>query len=253
MLDQMPGTVLTLGDNVYPNGTAASYQECFEPTWGRHKEQIHPAPGNHDYSTPSAAGYFEYFGPLAGEKGLGYYSFDVGAWHVISLNSQCKYAGGCERDSRQELWLRQDLKQNAGKCILAYWHNPLFSSGRHGHDLSVKPFWDDLYEAGADIVLNGHDHDYERFAPQNTEGAPASNGIREFVVGTGGSGNRVIFGSAPNSEERSDNAFGVLRLALRPEGYDWDFIPADRTGFSDGGTGTCKNFALRQPAQRAAN
>ncbi len=251
MLDQIPGTVLTLGDSVYPKGSLANYQRCFDATWGRHKQRIHPAPGNHDYYVPAAADYFEYFGPLAGETGIGYYSFDVGAWHIISLNSQCRHAGGCEAGSKQEQWLREDLKQNAGKCIIAYWHAPLFSSGKHGHDVSVKPFWDDLYAAGADIVLNGHDHDYERFAPQNPEGQPDKNGIREFVVGTGGSGNRVVFGSAENSEERSDNAFGVLRLVLRPEGYDWDFIPVDRRGFSDSGSGQCRNFASKNLTQEA--
>jgi hypothetical protein len=144
---------------------------CYEKTWGRHKARTRPAPGNHEYHTPGAAGYLRYFGETAGSPGHAYYSFNLGGWHIIALDSQCKDAGGCQKGSPEELWLRSDLDNNSSSCILAFWHVPLFSSGdEHGNALEMKPFWDDLYAAGTDVVLNGHDHDYERFAPQSPDG-----------------------------------------------------------------------------------
>lgn len=240
LLDNIPGTVLTVGDLAYPDGSDEAFK-CYDRTWGRHKARTRPAPGNHEYRTPGAAGYLKYFGSVAGTPGHAYYSFNLGAWHVISLDSQCKDVGGCEKGSREEQWLRDDLSKNPSSCILAYWHVPLFSSGdEHGNDAEMKPFWDDLYAAGADVVLNGHDHDYERFAAQNPDGtADPARGIREFVVGTGGKNQRKFRDPLPTSEVRSNSTFGVLRIDLRPHGYDWKFIPVAGGQFTDSGSGNC--------------
>lgn len=240
LLDKLPGTVLTVGDLAYPDGSDASF-ECYDKTWGRHKARTWPAPGNHEYHTPGAAGYFKYFGSVAGAPGHGYYSFDLGSWHIISLDSQCKDVGGCEKGSPEEQWLSDDLSKNSSSCILAYWHVPLFSSGQaHGNAPQMKAFWDDLYTAGADVVLNGHDHDYERFAPQNPEGvADPAHGIREFVVGTGGKSQRKFRNRLPTTEVRSNTTFGVLRIDLRPQSYRWKFIPVAGGKFTDSGSGSC--------------
>jgi hypothetical protein len=205
------------------------------------KARTRRAVGNHEYHTSGAAGYFNYFGKAAGEPGRGYYSFELGAWPIIALNSQCSDVGGCQKGSAQEQWLRNDLQKNSSKCILAYWHSPLFSSGgEHGNDLTMKPFWNALYDAGADIVLNGHDHDYERFAPQNPNGiADPKKGIREFVVGTGGKNQRRFNKALPTTEVRSDKTFGVLKLSLHPGGYQWEFIPVPGGQFTDSGNGDC--------------
>jgi hypothetical protein len=241
LLDKIPGTILPIGDLAYPDGSDQNFSECYDKTWGRHKARTRPAPGNHEYHTPGAAGYFNYFGQAAGEPSRGYYSFNLGAWHIIALNSECKAIGGCQKGSPEEQWLRADLQQNSSKCILAYWHNPLFSSGdEHGNDPQMKPFWDDLYTARADIVLNGHDHDYERFAPQNPDGiADPKLGIREFVVGTGGKNQRGFRKALPTTEVHSNSTFGVLRLNLHPDGYQWEFVPVAGGKFTDSGSGTC--------------
>jgi hypothetical protein len=241
LLDQMPGTILALGDLSYPDGSDQNFTQCYDKTWGRHKSRTRPAPGNHEYHTPGAAGYFKYFGKSVGESGHGYYSFDLGKWHIISLDSQCKQIGGCQKGSAEEQWLRDDLQRNAGKCILAYWHVPLFSSGdEHGDTPAMKPFWDDLYAAGADIVLGGHDHDYERFAPQAPDGvADPKKGIREFVVGTGGKSQRGFTKPSSTSEIRSNSTFGVLKLTLQPAAYQWQFVPVAGGKFTDSGSGTC--------------
>jgi hypothetical protein len=241
LVDKIPGTVLTLGDLAYPDGTDQNFNECYAKTWGRHKSRTRPAPGNHEYHTPGAAGYFNYFGKIAGETGRGYYSFDLGSWHIIALNSQCADVGGCQKGSQQERWLHDDLEKNSSKCILAYWHSPLFSSGsEHGNDPAMKPFWSDLYEAGADIVLNGHDHDYERFAPQNPDGiADPKKGIREFVVGTGGKNQRRFNLPLPTTASRSNSTFGVLKLTLHSQSYEWEFIPVAGGQFKDSGVGSC--------------
>ncbi len=168
LLDIMPGTILTVGDLAYPDGSDKNFSECYDKTWGRHKARTRPAPGNHEYHTPGAAGYFKYFGSAAGDPGHSYYSFDLGSWHIISLDSQCAAVGGCEKGSPEERWLSDDLRKNSPNCILAFWHIPLFSSGdEHGNAPAMKAFWDDLFAARADVVLNGHDHDYERFAPRS--------------------------------------------------------------------------------------
>jgi acid phosphatase type 7 len=246
LLDKIPGTVLPIGDLAYPDGSDASFR-CYDKTWGRHKARTRPAPGNHEYHTAGAAGYFRYFGKAAGDPARGYYSFDLGSWHIIALNSQCSAIGGCGRGSPQEQWLRQDLQKNAANCTLAFWHIPLFSSGdEHGNSPEMKAFWDDLYAAGADVVLNGHDHDYERFAPQTPNGAAdPARGIREFVVGTGGKSQRGFHQPLPTTEIRSNSTFGVLQLTLHAQGYDWRFIPVAGGEFTDSGTGRCNSIGLR--------
>ena len=184
LLDNIAGTVFTVGDNAYPDGTSAQFTDCYGPTWGRHKNRTKPVPGNHDYHVAGAAGYFDYFGAAAGDRAKGYYSYNLGAWHIIALNSEITQSAG----SAQEKWLRADLAANPKICTLAYWHKPLFSSGMHGNIAASKPLWQALYDYGADVVLNGHDHTYQRFAPQNPNAQADPKGIREFVVGTGGRG-----------------------------------------------------------------
>jgi hypothetical protein len=241
LLDRIAGTVFTLGDNVYPNGTAAEFANCYEPTWGRHVARTRPAAGNHDYHTPDASGYFGYFGTAAGDADRGYYSYDVGDWHIVVLNSNCAAVGGCDRDSPQGQWLAADLVTNPSTCTLAYWHAPLFSSGwRHGGDEAMLDVWQVLYEAGADVVLSGHEHNYERFAPQDPHGAQdPARGIRQFVVGTGGGGLYGFGPAAPNSEVRNSETYGVLKLTLHPTGYDWAFVPAGGGTFTDAGSAAC--------------
>ncbi len=240
LLDGMPGTVLTLGDNAYPDGSDENFR-CYDKTWGRHKLRTRPAPGNHEYHTPGAAGYFHYFGAAAGNPTQGYYSFDLGSWHIIALNSQCSEVGGCGKGSPQEQWLRQDLERDRASCTLAFWHVPRFSSGdEHGNSAEMQDFWNDLYAAGADIVLNGHDHDYERFAPQNPDGvADPARGIREFVVGTGGKNQRGFRKPQPSSEVRGNSTFGVLQITPHDHGYDWKFVPVAGSPFTDSGSGVC--------------
>ncbi len=182
LLDSIPGTVFTAGDNAYEDGTAGEFQDCYAPSWGRHRARTRPAPGNHDYHTSGAAPYYAYFGSLAGPGGRGYYSYDLGAWHIIALNSN----GAAGEESEQAVWLLADLAANPSLCTLAYWHHPLFSSGDHGSISQMKAIWEILDGAGVDVVVNGHDHVYERFAPQDAEGVADPTGIREFVIGTGG-------------------------------------------------------------------
>ena len=240
LLDQIPGTVFAAGDLAYPDGTKENF-ECYDKTWGRAKSRTRPAAGNHEFHSSGAAYYFEYFGSAAGDPKNGYYSYELGTWHIIVLNSECMEVDGCDSGSRQEKWLRADLTAHPVACTLAYWHKPLFSSGgAHGNDLEIKPLWQALYEANADVVLNGHDHDYERFAPQTPDAAADSaRGIREFVVGTGGKSHRPFGVTTANSEVRNADAFGVLKLTLKPKGYDWQFIPEAGKSFTDSGSGTC--------------
>jgi len=242
LLDHIPGTVFAAGDLAYPDGSDEQFANCYGPTWGRFKDRTRPAPGNHEYHSDGASGYVRYFGAAAGDPKKGYYSYDLAAWHVIVLNSECDAVGGCEAGSAQEQWLRQDLKAHPAKCTLAYWHKPLFSSGAaHGNDPEIKPLWDALYSADADVVINGHDHHYERFAPQDPEGkADSPRGIREFVVGTGGkNSHRKLSTPKPNSELRQADTFGVLKLTLRATSYDWEFVPEAGRTFTDAGSGTC--------------
>jgi hypothetical protein len=253
LLDGIQGTVLTLGDNAYESGTASQFRDCYAPTWGRHLSRTRPSAGNHDYKTNDAAGYFGYFGSRAGDPAKGYYSYDLGTWHIVVLNSNCSEVGGCDASSRQASWLRADLAAKPGFNVLAYWHHPRFSSGSHGDDTNVGSFWEILYAAGADVILNGHEHDYERFAPQDPGGrANATHGIRQFIVGTGGTDLRTRRSNAPNSQVFS-STHGVLRLTLRANAYDWAFVPIAGKTFRDSGTAathgrpgarTTKTFAI---------
>lgn len=242
LLDLHPDAVLTLGDNQYENGALAKYRQSYGPSWGRWKGITKPAPGNHEYLTGGAAGYFGYFGEVAGDPKKGYYSFDLGAWHLISLNSNCSRAGGCGVGSPQETWLRADLAAHPTTCALAYWHHPRFSSGEHGDHASTSALWQALQDGGAEIVLSGHDHDYERFAPQDADGTlDVAHGLRQFVVGTGGKNHYAMSGPIlTNSEVHNDDTFGVLALTLRPDGYDWRFIPEPGKTFTDSGSGGCR-------------
>jgi uncharacterized protein YjdB len=235
ILDTVPGTVFTTGDNAYPDGTAEDFANCYDPTWGRHKSRTRPSAGNHDYHTSGATGYFDYFGSAAGARGEGYYSYDLGDWHVVALNSNISMSAG----SSQEQWLRADLAATTKRCVAAYWHHPRFSSGDHGNSSRSQAIWEALYDAGAEVVLAGHDHVYERFAPQTPNAvADTERGIREFVVGTGGKSLYGFGTPEPNSEVRYNSTDGVLKLTLRSDGYDWQFIPTSGS-FSDTGSGTC--------------
>jgi hypothetical protein len=231
--------VLTLGDNQYENGSYGKYLVSYARSWGRVKQITRPAPGNHEYETDGAAGYFRYFGKAAGPDQRGYHSFDLGGWHLVSLDSNCSEVGGCQEGSPQERWLRRDLMRHPAKCTLAYWHHPRFSSGRHGSDDSVSGLWHALYDHGADVVLVGHDHDYERFAPLNVAGAlDRVQGIREFVVGTGGKSHYAFESTERGSQVRDDTSFGIIALTLKPAGYDWRFVPAVGS-FTDRGSARC--------------
>lgn len=225
--------VLDVGDDTEA-GSAALYRSFFNPTWGRFKSRIHPTPGNHEYDTAGAAPYFAYYGSAAGSPAKSWYSFDLpNDWHVIELNGNISHGAG----SPQERFLRSDLAANAGKHIIAFWHEPRFSSGtEHGSDSSFTPFWRDLYAAHADLVFNGHDHDYERFALQNPSGAADRNGIREFVVGTGGAPLYRFGATLVNSQVRNNSTWGILVVTLNAHGYSWQFIPQAGKTFTDSGT-----------------
>jgi acid phosphatase type 7 len=239
--------VLTIGDEQYENAQPSAFARSFGPTWGRLKGLIHPATGNHEYQPPNpAAAYFNYFDGqgrqrgVGGGRGQGWYSFDIGGWHLIALNSNCTFIGGCALGSPELNWLQTDLRSHPARCTLAYWHHPRFSSGKHGDDTAMTPIWQALQADGADVVLVGHDHDYERFAPQSASGQrDYVHGIREFVVGTGGKSHDAFRGVQPNSQQRNAVTFGVLELVLRPAGYDWRFVPVAGKRYSDAGTSPC--------------
>jgi hypothetical protein len=232
--------VLALGDIQYGSGGIADYQASYAPSWGRAKAITHPVLGDGDYHNQNAAAYFRYFGAAAGASNKGYYSFDVGSWHVIVLNTNCSRVGGCQAGSPQERWLKADLAKNAAKCTLAAWHLPRFGSNAVRVDDTSLPFWRDLYAAGAELILNGNNHFYERFAPQDPGGkADPARGLREFIVGTGGRSHEPLEAPAANSEVRNDQTFGFLELTLRPDGYDWQFVAEPGSTFTDSGSGTC--------------
>ncbi len=239
--------ILAVGDLQYEDGKLSAFLASFDPTWGRLKPLIRPVPGNHEYHDPGAAGYFDYFngpgvaGGQAGERGRGYYSFDVGDWHVIALNSECDLAGGCGPDSPQVRWLRADLAANPRVCTLAFFHGPRFTSGRYGDQSErVRPFWDALHEANADLVLSGHEHFYERFGPQTPDGvADPARGIRQITVGMGGKSRHGFVTVAPNSELRDNRTIGVAELTLRHGAYDWRLVAAPSGTTTDSGSGLC--------------
>jgi hypothetical protein len=242
LVDQIPGTVFTAGDNAYVNGRAEEFAKCYDPTWGRFKARTMPAPGNHEYQEdPTAAGYYGYFGAAAGDPAKGYYDYTLGSWHVIVLNSNCVRAGGCEAGSPQEQWLRQVLAASDARCTVAITHNTRFSSAlAHGSDVDLQPFWQALYEYGADLVVSGHDHVYERFAALRPDGVPDPLfGLRQIVIGTGGRDHRSFGIPVPGSEVRIADTFGVLKLTLRADSYDWQFIPEAGKTLTDEGTTAC--------------
>ncbi|GAA2967165.1 hypothetical protein GCM10010483_08180 [Actinokineospora diospyrosa] len=237
LLDNIAGTVFTTGDNVYTNGTASEFNTYYNPTWGRHKARTKPSPGNHDYNTSGATGYYNYFGAQAGPSGRGYYSYDLGNWHVVSLNSEISKSTG----SAQEQWLRADLAANTKPCTLAYWHKPRFTSGsNHAPDASAGPLVQALYDYNAEVIVTGHNHQYERFAPMNPSGAADSaRGIRHFVAGMGGAGFYGFGTIQPNSEARNSNTHGVLKFTLHANSYDWQFVPEAGKTYNDSGTNAC--------------
>jgi hypothetical protein len=244
-----PSAVLALGDLQYEFGEYQDFLRFYDLSWGRLKPITRPAPGNHEYEIPNAAGYFDYFAGIGrnssdvtGTRGEGWYSFNVGEWHVISLNSNCaSIAGGCGTNSAQMRFLRADLQNNRSTCTLAFWHHPRFSSGKSRDDRAYLPFWETLYEFGADVVLTGHDHGYERFAPMTpTGGLDRARGIRQFVIGTGGHSFQPFGDVLPNSEIRQNNTFGVLKMRLRAASYQWAFDPIPGSGgFTDSGADNC--------------
>jgi hypothetical protein len=230
LLGNIDGDVITFGDNTQVNGTAEEFTNCYDPTWGAYKSKTHPSPGNHDYNTSGALPYYDYFGVSE------YYSYDIGAWHIISLNSQIDISD----DSPQVQWLQADLETHQTLCSMAYWHRPRFTSGlSHPSDPALGAIWDVLYENGVDIVLNGHVHLYERFAKQNPQGIADTEGIREFVVGTGGGGSLVGYSQIANSEVINNQTYGVIKLTLHPHSYDWEFIPIAGQTFTDSGSSDC--------------
>ncbi len=251
LVDKGLAAVLALGDTQYNCGSLTAFNESYAVSWGRVKSITHPVVGNHEYltsggsgttgctsSNAGAAGYFSYFGAAAGTKGQGWYSFDIGAWHIIALNSSCSSVGGCSTTSAQGKWLAADLAAHPNRCVLAYWHIPLFSSGGRARSVT-QPFWDLLYGAHADLVLDGHDHIYERFSPQTPDGVATSNGIREITVGTGGANHTGIVSIAANSLVRNTTSYGVLYLTLHATTYDWKFVPANGS-FTDSGSAACR-------------
>src|SRR5215216_5338051 len=248
LLAGIRGTVATFGDNAYPKGTAANFAECYKPSWGKFKARTMPSPGNHEYETAGASGYFDYFGRAAGIPGEGYYSFDLGSWHVISLNSNCSYVGGCGPGSPQEQWLKADLVAHSNACTLAYWHHPRFSSGLHGDTSSVAAFWDNLYQAGAEVVLNGHDHVYEHFVPLNPSGqTDPAQGISQFTVGTGEAELTEFAGDNSLSDVQIAGANGVLVMELHRDGYNWQFVTTPNGETADKGSASCHDAPSELP------
>ena len=236
LLDTLPGTVFTAGDNAYPDGTATNFASCYGPSWGRHKARTRPSPGNHEYHTSGASGYYNYFGAAAGDSGKGYYSYDLGDWHIISLNSNISMTAG----SPQEQWLRADLAAHTKTCTLAYWHHPRFSSGSHGSSNAPRPLWEALYDFDADVIISGHDHNYQRFAPQTPAGvADPARGIRQFLVGTGGISHYHFPTPIANTEASNTDTWGVLKLTLYAQSYTWEFVPVAGMTYTDSGSGDC--------------
>lgn len=237
-LAQHPDAVVAVaGDLAYDQGTPKEFAECYGPSWGRFKDKTRPSPGNHEYGTQYAAGYFEYFGSAAGEKNKGWYSYDVGPWHVVAINSNCNQegVGGCGLDSEQGRWLAADLVANADKCTLGYWHHPRFSSGYHGTDEDMEPLWQIALKGGMDVIVNGHDHHYERFERME--------GTRQFIVGTGGAWRYPVVNAEKGSEVRHSGTPGVLKLTLEEQFYRWEFlsVPNAEKPFTDSGRNRCKD------------
>jgi hypothetical protein len=232
LLDNISGTVFTVGDNAYSSGTSTEFANCYNPTWGRHKSRTKPVPGNHEYKTSGASGYFNYF------KGIpSYYAYDLGSWRIYALNSEIDVSA----TSAEVKWLKNDLAANPRQCVLAYWHEPRWSSGsEHGSSTKVQALWSTLYNAGVELVINGHDHEYERFAPMNASGSAVSKGMREFVVGTGGASHYSFGTILSTSQVHNASTYGVLKLTLTSTGYSWKFIPVAGKTFTDSGSSSCR-------------
>ena len=234
MLKEHPDAVVGVaGDLAYDKGTDEDFDKCYDPSWGRFKDRTKPALGNHEYGTGNARGYFNYFDGKAGEFGQGWYSYDLGDWHVVVVNSNCSKVGGCGPDSEQGKWLIADLAATDKTCVLGYWHHPRWSSGAHGTDESMQPLWEIAAKGGMDVIVNGHDHHYERFAVRD--------GVRQFVVGTGGAWRYPVVKAEQGSEIRQSGTPGVLQLTLHEQGYRWKFlqVPNAEKSFTDEGTGSC--------------
>jgi hypothetical protein len=231
LLDNIAGTVFTAGDNAYIDGSYTEYLNCYEPTWGRHKSRTKPSPGNHDYLTSGAAGYFQYFNNIPS-----FYAYNLGTWRIYALNSEISASA----TSAQVTWLQDDLATNPSQCVLAYWHKARWSSGsNHGNNSAMQTLWQVLYNAGAELVVTGHEHNYERFAEMNASGAAVSQGLREIVVGTGGAGLYPFGTPLAASQVRNNTAYGVLKLTLRAGSYDWEFVPVAGSTFTDSGSSNC--------------
>src|SRR5215203_1968211 len=241
LVGKIPGTVFTLGDHAYPEGTRSQFRDCYDPTWGKYRERTRPTAGNHDYHTAGAKPYFNYFRWRAGRPSQGYYSYDRGAWHIVALNSNCKEVGGCEWRSAQGRWLRRDLANHRARCTLAYFHHPLYASGRGEESLKVKPFWHILYNHHADVILSGHAHRYERFARIKPSGERSSaRGIRQFIVGTGGAQAEPQQGpDEPRVQAKKVGAPGVLKLELGSGFYRWKFVSVAGRNYTDSGRARC--------------
>ena len=231
LLDSISGTVFTAGDNVYPDGTYTQYTNCYHPTWGRHKSRTKPVPGNHEYNTSGAAGYFRYFSNTSS-----YYAYNLGDWRIYALNSEIDVSS----TSAQVRWLKNDLAANPKRCVLAYWHKPRWSSGSHyGSNSRFQTLWKTLYDARAEIVISGHEHHYERFREMNGSGTASSPGLRAFVVGTGGSSHYGFGSTLSTSQVRNSTTYGVLKLTLNSTSYSWRFVPVAGASFTDSGTTNC--------------
>lgn len=237
-----PDAVLPLGDLQYGSDDLRGFEEGYDQTWGRFKNISHPVPGNHEYNDRNAEGYFRYWGARAGETGRGWYSYNLGKWHLIALNGQCTgpSVGGCQKGSLQWRWLQADLRAHPRGCRLAYWHQPRFSTGPHGNNSAYADFWDLLYAAQVDVVLNGHDHDYERYTPLNPAEKPDPKGVREFIVGTGGKDHSPFFYPVDRSVTRQNVSFGVLAMTLYPDRFSWRYIAEPGATYRDSGTARCR-------------
>jgi acid phosphatase type 7 len=240
LVGKIPGTVFTLGDSAYPDGTREQFRDCYDPTWGKYKKRTRPTAGNHDYHTAGAKPYFNYFRWRAGRP-RGYYSYDRGAWHIVALNSNCEEVGGCDWRSAQGRWLSTDLDRHRGRCTLAYFHHPLYASGSGYDSPKVKPFWHILYNYHADVILNGHAHRYERFARISPSGERSSaRGIRQFIVGTGGApGGSQQGPDEPRVQAKKVGAPGVLKLHLGSGFYHWKFVSVAGRNYTDSGKARC--------------
>jgi len=242
LIDAIPGTVFAAGDLGYPTGTDGDFAKCYAASWGRHRARTLPVPGEHDDVVPNAMGYFNYWGAAAGTPTKSYYSLNYGAWHIVVLNSECNNirVGGCTAGSPQGQWLEADLAAHPAACTLALWHRPLYTSTKSHVTTAVSPLWQILYNAKADLVVNGSSHNYERFAPQNANGnLDTTNGLVEFVVGTGGAPLASFTTTAANSQVRNSSTYGVLKLTLHATSYDWQFVPIAGQTFTDSGTQAC--------------